>query len=434
MKLKELHLTNFRGFEQLDIVFPNRLAVFMGVNGAGKSAVLEAICICFIQLVQGLTMHNDFEKFKYSNRNIKKGKDFAILKFKLGHLNLENLDLEIALNNKSPISLSNLEYRDILEYFYKIREVNNNDENLPIFIHFQSTKEDISINSLSKHKRVNLDDTPYSAYDNAFFHSISSFSDFINWFKEAEDRENELIIQKKDFSFETSELSSLRYAIATFLFHLNKKTSFGDLKINREFNSNSEFKANGSYSLTAKKGNDRFDLSQLSEGEKTVIMLVCDIARRLTIVNLQNPLEGEGIVLIDEIDLHLHPQWQREVIPALLATFPNLQFIVTTHSPQVLSKVHKESIFILEDGKLVKNVPNTYGRNASAILFEIFGVTDRPEEVQEKINRCSQLMEEENYAAAKVLLKELTELLGENDEAVVGARTQLLFDNQMVEG
>ena len=208
------------------------------------------------------------------------------------------------------------------------------------------------------------------------------------------------------------------------------------MRISREINQNQEFKSNGKYSLTIKKGTVEFELSQLSEGERTMLMIVCDIARRLTIANphLKNPLEGEGIVLIDEIDLHLHPQWQREVIPALLATFPNLQFIVTTHSPQVLSKVHKESIFILEDGKLVKNVPNTYGRNASAILFEIFGVTDRPVEVQDKINRCSQLLEEENYKEAKILLKELTDLLGENDEAVVGARTQLLFDNQMVEG
>ena len=162
--------------------------------------------------------------------------------------------------------------------------------------------------------------------------------------------------------------------------------------------------------------------------------MVVDIAMRLAIANSGNKsLHGEGIVLIDEIEQHLHPEWQRKVIPALSDTFPNLQFIVTTHSPQVLSKVKKENVFILEDGKLVQNVPFTYGRNASAILFEIFGVTDRPIEVQEKINRCSQLLEEENYADAKTLLKELIDLLGENDEAVVGARTQLLFDNQMAD-
>ena len=54
MKIKELHLTNFRGFEQLDIVFPNRLGVFIGKSGAGKSAVLDAICLYFVQLVRGL--------------------------------------------------------------------------------------------------------------------------------------------------------------------------------------------------------------------------------------------------------------------------------------------------------------------------------------------------------------------------------------------
>ena len=434
MKIKELHLTNFRGFEQLDIVFPNRLAVFMGVNGTGKSSVLDAISLYFIQLVEGITMHNIFRETYYeTKKDIKIGTEYATLNFRLEYPNLENLDLEILIKNRETVSLPNSDYRTILNYFHKIQEIKNNSEDLPIFIHFQSKKEDER--QIQKRKNTEFG-SPRLIYDNAFFHSVDNFSDFVTWFKEEEDYEKDIIIAKKNFDAKNFRLEVIRRAISQFLQILDGNIPFSELRISREINQNQEFKSNGKYSLTIKKGTVEFELSQLSEGERTMLMIVCDIARRLTIANphLKNPLEGEGIVLIDEIDLHLHPQWQREVIPALLATFPNLQFIVTTHSPQVLSKVHKESIFILEDGKLVKNVPNTYGRNASAILFEIFGVTDRPVEVQDKINRCSQLLEEENYKEAKILLKELTDLLGENDEAVVGARTQLLFDNQMVEG
>ena len=84
--------------------------------------------------------------------------------------------------------------------------------------------------------------------------------------------------------------------------------------------------------IITKDGLD-IDVNQLSAGEKSVILLIADLAMRLTIANpsLENPLEGEGIVLIDEIDLHLHPQWQRNILPALLATFSKCQFIVTTH-------------------------------------------------------------------------------------------------------
>lgn len=80
---------------------------------------------------------------------------------------------------------------------------------------------------------------------------------------------------------------------------------------------------------------------QLSEGEKSVIALVGDLSRRLAIANpkRENPLEGDGIVLIDEIDLHLHPKWQEKIFPALQNTFPNIQFIVSTHAPKVLESV-----------------------------------------------------------------------------------------------
>jgi predicted ATP-binding protein involved in virulence len=94
-------------------------------------------------------------------------------------------------------------------------------------------------------------------------------------------------------------------------------------------------------------------------------------------------LSRSAVVLIDEIELHLHPQWQREVLPALQKTFPNIQFIVTTHSPQVLSRVHKDDIFILDSNKVYKPSSNPIGRSSSDILEEVMFVTKRPKEIQE---------------------------------------------------
>lgn len=69
--------------------------------------------------------------------------------------------------------------------------------------------------------------------------------------------------------------------------------------------------------------------------------LLGDLARRIAIANpyRENPMEGEGIVLIDEIELHMHPSWQRRILGVLKQLFPNVQFIITTHSPQVLGSV-----------------------------------------------------------------------------------------------
>ena len=88
------------------------------------------------------------------------------------------------------------------------------------------------------------------------------------------------------------------------------------------------------------KGKQQLDILQLSQGEKSLLALVGDIARRLAMMNplLEDPLKGEGIILIDEIDLHLHPHWQRNIVRRLRETFPNCQFILTTHSPFFKSK------------------------------------------------------------------------------------------------
>ena len=101
-----------------------------------------------------------------------------------------------------------------------------------------------------------------------------------------------------------------------------------------------------------------------------------------------------GIVLIDEIDLHLHPKWQANVLPSLLRTFPELQFIVTTHSPIVLSHVDSDCVRLLDGFRLV-DVPFTRGRDPNSVLTEVFGVPLRPAETQAQIDHIAELIGEE---------------------------------------
>jgi predicted ATP-binding protein involved in virulence len=100
--------------------------------------------------------------------------------------------------------------------------------------------------------------------------------------------------------------------------------------------------------------------TQLSSGERSLMTLVADIARRLVIANplSKNPLlEGSGLVLIDEIDLHLHPLWQRKVVGKLMELFPNVQFVVTTHSPSIVANCKTEQINLIKfDAELQKKV------------------------------------------------------------------------------
>ena len=123
-------------------------------------------------------------------------------------------------------------------------------------------------------------------------------------------------------------------------------------------------------------------VSQMSDGVKAVFFMVADIAFRCAKLNpqlKQNAAElTPGIVLIDEIDLHLHPSWQQSVLDTLQLAFPKIQFIVTTHSPQVVSSVPKECVRIINDGKIVSFDTQTQGVESQDILAQIFGTYPAP--------------------------------------------------------
>lgn len=123
-------------------------------------------------------------------------------------------------------------------------------------------------------------------------------------------------------------------------------------------------------------------VSQMSDGVKAVFFMVADIAFRCAKLNPQfkkNAAElTPGIVLIDEIDLHLHPSWQQSVLDTLQLAFPKIQFIVTTHSPQVVSSVPKECVRIINDGKIVPFDTQTQGVESQDILAQIFGTYPAP--------------------------------------------------------
>jgi predicted ATP-binding protein involved in virulence len=261
------------------------------------------------------------------------------------------------------------------------------------------------------------------AYNNAFSKNMTNFSDFLEWFEKEENIENRLKVSENNLEIVSRNLENVRKAVKTFLNGFSSD-SYSELKVkpkeDKQDYSLHSSKESSSFLIT--KNGDKLDIEkQLSSGEQSLLVMIGDIARRLTIVNprLEDALQGSGIVLIDEIELHMHPQWQREIIPCLRKTFPNIQFIVTTHSPQVLSAVDKENIIILEDFQVVKETPHTKGRDANSILFEIQGVEKRPLEYKNKINELYRLLDNSNIKEAKEMLDELTQIFGENDSEIV---------------
>ena len=181
--------------------------------------------------------------------------------------------------------------------------------------------------------------------------------------------------------------------------------------------------------LSIDRGATTIPVRQLSDGERGTLALVLDLTRRLAQANpkLADPAaEAEAVVLIDEIDLHLHPKWQRQIVRNLRTAFPRCQFIATTYSPQVIGEVEHERIQIISDGQ-VYSPTHSYGVDSSRVLEEVMGSDPRAKEVQSLLTKVSQVIGRQQFDQARRLLSKIVEQLGENDPEVTRIRTLLDF-------
>jgi predicted ATP-binding protein involved in virulence len=458
MRIEELHLKNFCSFKELDINFPeSNLAVFIGNNGAGKTSVLRSMILLFSWLIARI----EREKGSGSPINeldILNGTHSAEIKIKL-KANNEPFEWSLAktASGKKKQFESKLADTFKLADIYRTKYTENDDSSFPLIIYYPVERSvlDIPLQIRTKHNFLQLD-----GYDNALSQGVD-FRRFFEWFRYREDIDNETKIVEfisrldgfkdrientesppdanefKEIMGEFSQLNKIDKELRERI--LLKKSSFDSQLLSvckaiksfiPDFDNLRIQRKPRLRMLVNKKGEEKpLNVWQLSQGEKSLMALVGDIARRLAMMNpsLENPLEGKGIVLIDEIEMHLHPRWQRSVIDNLKNTFPNCQFIITTHSPQVLSNVKKAEIFILENGDVIKNTPHTQGRDSNSILYELFGVEERPKVYRDKINAFYDALEDEKIADAKEILAELTELFGEQDTEIVRAKLHLSF-------
>ena len=170
-------------------------------------------------------------------------------------------------------------------------------------------------------------------------------------------------------------------------------------------------------------------IGQLSHGERGILAVVLDLTRRLGQANpgLKDPAtEAGAVVLIDEIDLHLHPKWQREIPHKLTRAFPRCQFIATTHSPQVIGEVEADRIQIISDDGTYSPT-HSFGVDSSRVLEEVMEADPRNSAVKDLLSRASRSIDRERFEEARELLARLDDRLGDSDPDVTGLRTLLAF-------
>ena len=419
MKIESIGLLNFKAFtstpegDELEVFLGGKSTVFYGVNGAGKSTLLSAASYALWPFINKL--------------NISQGKDFQTMSSDLLHkgkrykMNSNNCSVLLALmdgdndfylekgiqvkSNGTTIPLyKNSPYlKQLVEYFinnYLADEESPDDgiciQNMPVFLNYGTNR---SVLDVPLRIRNNHSLTKRAALERALESSLD-FRTFFMWYRNQEDIENE----QKSVDHQDKLLQCVRTAIK------NMMDDVEEIKVRRS-----------PLRMVVVKHGIEVNIEQLSDGEKCTLALLGDIARRVAMANpcRDNPLEGDGVVMIDEIDLHLHPAWQRKILRVLKDTFPNIQFIITTHSPQVLGEVDDSyNLFSINSdqyGNRSIEQMTRFDCFDSNYILENFMHT-KPENLlfQKRISAVYRSIRENQFEEADAEIATLKELLGED--------------------
>jgi predicted ATP-binding protein involved in virulence len=421
MLLKHLTLTQFRAFEQASFDFQPGMNLIVGINGVGKSSVLEALRVVLSAALRKFTA-SKARALPFNDSDITQGRstltvelDFEVENVPLTyfvHQYRENYGGRvIPLTEKELEKLDRQERINLRREQQEVHRLSEKNEfvpdekrvprhlkkagSQPIAVYFSTRR------SLSNRKNPNNPGGQSAAFSEALAVDRElQPREFAEWWLV----QKVLSEESGDPQFERY-LDGLKTTVTTFL-----QTSTG-LSAVREPEA----------TLILHKGDAALDIRHLSDGERGILALVLDLTRRLYWANpsLENPLtDGKAVVLIDELDLHLHPRWQRSVVEKLTTTFPNCQFIATTHSPQIIGEVPPENILILESGEQPYQPDQSLGMDSNWILKYIMEASERDVETKETLNKIVDLIEEGEYDDAVNTIDEIRAEIGEFPELV----------------
>jgi len=419
MYVQRIDLKNYRGSQSLSLhALDPRLNVLVGVNGAGKSTVLDAIALMLTwaanRIRKARASGSPIAEDDITNNEASASIEITCCDRDWRSSQLISWQLVKARPGRTPPRVpSNL--TGLSEYTKSLQADLSTDDRaarLPLFVHYPVNRAvlDIPLRIRGRHQFDRL-----SAFDGALSGG-ANFRRFFEWFREREDLENERRLDpSQNEGYEGDpQLNAVRKAIAGLL------PGFSQLAVRRS-----------PLRMDIHKQNEVLKVNQLSDGEKCSIAFVSDLARRLAIVNpmSRKPLEERGIVLIDEIDLHLHPMWQRTIVPRLIEIFPNCQFFLSTHSPHVLTHVRANNIIVLDrhNGGIVASRPNeSYGKTTERILEDLMGLdTTRPDPVSERLRHIYDSIAARDLEGATRAIEAMAAEIesAQSDPEIVKART-----------
>lgn len=428
MWLKSLHVENFRGFEKLDVTFDEHVTLLVGGNGAGKTAVLEAIKVALGSYFAGIDQSPDQSiDIEHARRVVHEiggvldlQEQWPVRVSAIADLSHDERppSIQFSLPIGEPVLVewsreragrggrtnwgTDVLVRDFAQHLQRSTQ-EGREVPLPLLACYGTGR-------LWRQKKVTETrlgiGTRFDGYtdclDIASSEHLLSLWMYDKRLIELEAREHEPSASEPRLAAVTRAVCDCVEGVSRFWIDMRYK----EIRLER----------NGAIE----------SFSMLSDGYRNMIAMVADIAQRAATLNPQfgsaAARKTAGIVLVDEIDLHLHPKWQRSVIASLRRAFPKMQFIATTHSPQVVASVQRGQVRLFEGNHLVDADLFVEGRASNELLTDVFDVPARPEATERELDELFRMLDLENYDDAQAKFADLVRRLGPDDAAMVRAR------------
>lgn len=421
MFLEKLLIQNFRGFKSITVEFSQGINLLIGNNGSGKTSLIEALSIALgtsFSLVHGVpntNMKDDTVRYVYE----KNGDATHSFKRKFP----QEVSCIFQWDTKTKYSIGmkrvgEVKTAETVDYGLskKLSEILNKNEMSPIFClqnfdrDWNLCKENQNV-SMSTGMTLRID-----GYRNCL--SGIGIEDVIqSWCLKM----SFLEFQKKQ---PVHEFQLFQDTVKKFM-SIMMETSDDDIKIEYSIETQG---------MEITIGEHKDSIYNLSTGYRAILSMIMELAYRAAVLNptMEDFSELEGVVLIDEIDAHLHPKWQWKILDAMRQVFPCVQFIIATHSPIVISSIKDARIIKIIDLKTTEVLEPAYGYTADEVLELRQGSTSRPENIVERKRQLELAVDDGDFARADEIVQSVKEEFGETSP-VYDEMNRFLRVNRWVE-
>ncbi len=406
MYLKNISIKNFKGIQEMKLEFQSGVNLLIGDNGAGKSSVLGAVIVAIGGYFQGVNGVNakgiqidDIRIKTYPLAGASNAIEYQLpveieANFDISGENMKFFRKKVTSGSKGTQLLNCKKLAD-----YASELTNQPDSFLPIFSYqgIHREKSEAKTGKIPTDRRAGY----FRCMEN-----VSNVKEITAWCLQME-----LEAFKKNIRI--PEYETFKRIVAVFMQHMNELETLPEISYERQLDE-----------ICYTENQNTLPISKLSAGYQSILFMMLDIAYRLAVLNpaFENSKDAEGIILIDEIDLHLHPKWQWNVLNALEKTLPNVQFIIATHSPIVISSCKNENLIMLDENQNVRYLENAYAYSIKDILELRQESYSIPKKLQQLSSLFENYLNDENYAKAKEILEEMTAQFGENNSEVIRAK------------